>query len=382
MLYRPALLSKLQLQTQVGAEKDRGQAEKRTRESLIEILELGALSYLRSLQEEGGETAGLRDRQPLDSCDLESEEQNDIELEDHWMKEGEREKERERIAAEILRTQDLKLTALSSSRAQIMHLVQQLPHLNVPLSDSFGSQLISAFLLSGDVDSALAILNILLRSGGHASDLACESLARRLLSDGRQAMARAICRLMHSRGRLCDHSFYSFLFASILAPAAVVVQVSSTSSILQKPPVRESIRDIGLWESLKTDGTGGSTDDVEDSAVEGMNEAPAGGISAGPGGAVDMSAAVTEALLLLGEIFSASTSTTANAISAASTGNSNGTGQGLSDSSLIIPSSVEQRFRKISNNLIEILIRLGYTGIHLETVHSAILNISKKNRIA
>jgi hypothetical protein len=33
-------------------------------------------------------------------------------------------------------------------------------------------------------------------------------------------MAKAISALLHSRNKLCDISFYSFLFASILAPSA------------------------------------------------------------------------------------------------------------------------------------------------------------------
>lgn len=349
--------------------------EWRTRGKLVDIMELGALSLLRSLLEDDIEMKRSGDGLPVESDELESEVRIEAEVGQHWMKEGERDKERERVASEVQMKDAAKLDALTSSRAQIMHLMQQLPQLGVPLSDGFGSQLISAFLLLGDVDSSLAILNILLRNGGHASDLACESLARYLLSDGRQAMARAICRLMHSRGRLCDYSFYSFLFASILAPAARIAHTPSsshTSLPMQAKTNVDSTRDFDLRQGIDLEYSDSDSDDD----VEGTSEGPIDDTQSMqrlPTGALDMSVAVAEALVLLGEIFSATATATATA--------SASDGLGPSDSNFSSPSTREAKWRKVSSNLIEILVRLGYSGRHLETANIAILNL-KRSRMA
>ena len=140
-----------------------------------------------------------------------------VPLDEHWMKEGEREIANDFIIANKNRKHATKREASTLARAEVLRLVQRFPALDLKVSDALGSQLICSFLsLWGDVDAALAVLNILLRSGGHASDVACELLARQLLTTGRQPMALAICRLMHSRGRLCSTSFYSFLFTTLL----------------------------------------------------------------------------------------------------------------------------------------------------------------------
>lgn len=366
-------MSKLQAGKDTVAEVGREAEERRTREELIDILELGALSLLRSLLEDDTEMRDLGDGLPSESDELEIDARSESEVGQHWMREGERDKARERAASEVQIKDAIKLDAMSSSRAQIMHLVQQLPQLNVPLSDGFGSQLISSFLLSGDVDSSLAILNILLRNGGHASDLACESLAQYLLSDGRQAMARAICRLVHSRGRLCDHSFYSFLFASILAPAARISQTPFSSyltSPVQIKTNRDSTRDFDLRQGIDTEYSD-SDDDVEGRSVGALDDIQS--MQAMPRGALDMSAAMTDALVLLGEISSAIATAAAAAIATASSGD----GPGPLDSNY----TREAKWREISINLIEILVRLGYSGSYLETANIAILNL-KRSRMA
>jgi hypothetical protein len=151
------------------------------------------------------------------STSISTSESESVAVDEHWMRAGERERAKDFMVANQNRNHASKQEALTLARADVFRLVQRFPALNLKVSDTLGSQLICSFLsLWGDVDTALAVLNILLRSGGHASDAACELLARQLLSTGRQPMATAICRLMHRRGRLCSTSFYSFLFTTLL----------------------------------------------------------------------------------------------------------------------------------------------------------------------
>jgi hypothetical protein len=73
--------------------------------------------------------------------------------------------------------------AVKLARVKTLQLVQYLISIGIPISNSFGSDLIHSFLLlSGDVDSSLAILNIVLKQKGKIGDEALELLARKLLS--------------------------------------------------------------------------------------------------------------------------------------------------------------------------------------------------------
>ena len=199
------------------------------REICTEMLEVGIFSLLKSLSEvvRGGEQSSAEAVEGHEGDEGEVIQQRSrtpplavfesVALDEHWMKEGEREIANDFIIANQNRKHATKREASTLARAEVLRLVQRFPALNLKVSDALGSQLICSFLsLWGDVDAALAVLNILLRSGGHASDTACELLARQLLATGRQPMALAICRLMHSRGRLCSTSFYSFLFTTLL----------------------------------------------------------------------------------------------------------------------------------------------------------------------
>jgi hypothetical protein len=278
------------------------------------------------------------------------------------MKAGEREKQKTRFAAKQHFSSTERAIALSSSRAHTLELVQQFPSLGLTLSDAFGSQLICAFLtLSDDVDASLSILNILLRAGGHASDEACELLAKRLLSARRQAMARAICRLMHSRGRLCDTSFYAFLFASILSPGPSVSGGGTLDP--HSPPPRglgqqdDREREIERMSvSVRVTGGEASGDTDTDSHSD---RALSTGVTA-QNGSIPTSPAVAEALILLDEIMQGViTSLTARA---------NGTGTADSRSE----GSNEVKFLKIASSLIDILSRLGYGDQGLRSVYGAI----------
>jgi hypothetical protein len=219
-----------------GTEERDDQSTHRT--MCTEMLEIGIFSLLKSLPEvvrevEQGSAGSIMgyESDPLYQQRLEARspstastststttsESESVAVDEHWMRAGERERAKDFMVANQNRNQASKQEALTLARADVFRLVQRFPTLNLKVSDILGSQLICSFLsLWGDVDAALAVLNILLRSGGHASDAACELLARQLLSTGRQPMATAICRLMHRRGRLCSTSFYSFLFTTLL----------------------------------------------------------------------------------------------------------------------------------------------------------------------
>lgn len=281
------------------------------------------------------------------------------------MKAGEREKQKTRFAAKQHFSSTERAIALSSSRAHTLELVQQFPSLGLTLSDAFGSQLICAFLtLSDDVDASLSILNILLRAGGHASDEACELLAKRLLSARRQAMARAICRLMHSRGRLCDTSFYAFLFASILSPGPSVTgggtldpHSPAPRGLGQQDDREREIERMSVGVRVTGGEASGETDSESDS-----DRALSTGVTAqnAGSGSIPTSPAVAEALILLDEIMQGViTSLTARA---------NGTGTADSRSE----GSNEVKFLKIASSLIDILSRLGYGDQGLRSVYGAI----------
>ena len=173
-----------------------------------------------------------------------------VAVDEHWMRVGERERAKDFTVANQNRNHASKQEALTLARADVFRLVQRFPALNLKVSDTLGSQLICSFLsLWSDVDAALAVLNILLRSGGHATDAACELLARRLLSTGRQPMATGICKLMHRRGRLCSTSFYSFLFSTLLRNGKEMSSKDDKDKYLDtdqdKDRDRLSDRDIG-----------------------------------------------------------------------------------------------------------------------------------------
>ena len=195
-------------------------------------------------------------------------------------------------------------------------------------------------------------MNILLRSGGHASDSACELLAKKLLSKGRHAMARAICRLMHSRGRVCDSSVYDFLFASMLAPSAPSTS-EGLSPVGRVRSTREDMRDIGMWRDSEDEGGGGRT-------------RLSGSVSVYPKGTKDMLSAVTDALYLLEEI---SLATATPAPSA----------PGPLDS-VLTGTFKEHRFRKITNTLLDILVRFEYSSACIEAVQVSVVKL-KKNRM-
>ena len=333
---RPTVISKLQPDSQ-GRQGVQGEEASKM---LVEILEVGALSYLRSLQDNQDAEISFGDFQHEgESEDVESKSATKV---DHWMREG----ERERAAVVLQATEALKEEAMKSSRALTLELVQLFPKLNVTLSDSLGSELISSFLVSDDVDSSLAILNILLSRGGHASNSACESLAKKLLSKGRHTMARAICRLIHVRGRLCDASFYSFLFASILAPTSQYATTSGAVAILNRSPqrltsVRDDVRDIGMW--------------LETNTAEGENlrDFQFGATS------LDAVSAIDEALQVLSEVSAATYSAT------------NGS-PGHFESAPSNMNSKENRMRTISDSLVQIVLKFGYSNSQLERIYSAV----------
>ena len=121
------------------------------REVLVDMLELGALSYLRSLQEWEGAGADGEEGVILSEAEVREKESQEREREkelgqEHWMREGERQRGRDQQLLE----QQRGLDALCASREQTLELVQQFPLFGVPLSDSFGSQLMSTFLVSGE----------------------------------------------------------------------------------------------------------------------------------------------------------------------------------------------------------------------------------------
>jgi hypothetical protein len=242
-LFRDDLIIELEPKLSDAAVKEAEDAERRVEQSThramcTEMLEIGIFSLLKSLPEvvreveqgSAGSVMGyesdpwgqqrLEARSPSTastSASITASEFESVAVDEHWMRAGERERAKDFMVANQNRNHASKQEALTLARADVFRLVQRFPALNLKVSDTLGSQLICSFLsLWGDVDAALAVLNILLRSGGHASDAACELLARQLLSTGRQPMATAICRLMHRRGRLCSASFYSFLFTTLL----------------------------------------------------------------------------------------------------------------------------------------------------------------------
>jgi hypothetical protein len=332
------------------------------RAALSEILQLGILSHLNCLQ-------GSRDTSQTTHGDTQSDDpdagegegEGDDSSEEHWMKAGDREKQKIRFAAKQHFSNTERASSLSYSRAHTLETVQQFSSLGLSLSDAFGSQLICAFLtLSDDVDASLSILNILLRAGGHASDEACELLAKRLLSRRRQAMARAICRLMHSRGRLCDTSFYAFLFASILSPGPGPSDSGALADPYPMPPrglgeQDDRDREVEI-ERMRVRGGDGGDIDSESYGDRALST----GVTAQGGSSGSTSPAVTEALILLDEIMQGViTSLKARA---------NGTGTADSTSE---PSS-ELKFLKVASNLIDILSRLGYGDQGLRAVYGAI----------
>lgn len=240
---RDDLLIELEPKPLEAAVKEAEDSEERDDQSThrtmcTQMLEVGIFSLLKSLPEvvreveqgSAGSVMGyesdqlnqqrLEARSPSTAstpASTSSSESESVAVDEHWMRAGERERAKDFMVANQNRNHASKQEALTLARADVFRLVQRFPALNLKVSDTLGSQLICSFLSHwGDVDAALAVLNILLRSGGHASDAACELLARQLLSTGRQPMATAICRLMHRRGRLCSTSFYSFLFTTLL----------------------------------------------------------------------------------------------------------------------------------------------------------------------
>jgi hypothetical protein len=329
---------------------------------LSEILQLGILSHLNCLQVSRDTSQSRHGNTQYDDPDAGDGEESS---EEHWMKAGEREKQRTRFAAKRHYSSTERASALSSSRAHTLEAVQQFPSLGLSLSDAFGSQLICAFLtLSDDVDASLSILNILLRAGGHASDEACELLAMRLLSRRRQAMARAICRLMHSRGRLCDTSFYAFLFASILSPAPGPSEIGALADPYPMPP-----RGLGEQDDREREAEierkrvrGGVCGDIDSDRVSDRDSdrVISTAVSAQGSRIGSTSPAVTEALILLDEIMQGViTSLKARA-------NATGTADSASE-----PTS-DLKFLKVASNLIDILSRLGYGDQGLRAVYGAI----------
>ena len=366
-IYRPFVLHGLRVGLEDGVGVGVGGSP--PRDALSAILEVGILSHLESLRDSGdNEQTRHGDTQSDDlvldldtgagtgAADHESSEE-------HWMKAGEREKLKTRSAAKQHLSSTERAKAVLSSRTDTLELVQRLPSLGLSLSDGLGSKLICAFLtVSDDVDAPLSILNILLRTGGHASDEACEQLAKKLLSRRRQAMARAICSLMHSRGRLCDTSFYAFLFASILSPQ-LSNGVGGLSDLVTSPPRGLGEQDDREREIERLRLAGGDAYGDTDRNMElrsgGWGREGDLGPDLGPGPGL-ASPAVAEALVLLEEVM--------QGVIASRKARASGTGTGDSTSE----GSSEIKFLKIASNLIEILSRLGYGDQGLVAVYGAI----------
>jgi hypothetical protein len=322
--------------TQLKATESNASEIYETRDMYVRMLELGTLSHLKELKGSGSDSELGTDEDEIDGGEGEEE---------YWLKTGEREKLKEIALVEEEARRALRLAALSSSRSITLDLVQQLPSLGLLLTDLFGSELITSFLsLSCDVDSSLSILNLLLKGGGHPSHSSCELLAKGLLAKGRKDMARAICRLLHSRGGMCDLSLYSSLFESMLAVAP-----SLTSSFSLSPTSSLDIDDIdGMMDDLYHD------KEWEASPLEEEIE-----------GGVDLRlVAVNDSLELLEEIVAAGTANTITIIS--------------SSRSTVL--ATENRLNKIANSLTEILVRLGYRQKYLNIVDIA-TSKRKKQRI-
>lgn len=247
-----------------------------------EMLEVGIFSLLKSVSEvvRGGEQSSAevvegyegdegeeaaRGRLGIPSLADSASVPESVTLDEHWMKEGEREIANDFIITNKNRKHATKKEASTLARAEVLRLVQRFPALNLKVSDALGSQLICSFLsLWGDVDAALAVLNILLRSGGHASDAACELLARQLLTTGRQPMALAICRLMHSRGRLCSTSFYSFLFTTLLLKGKEMIIDDNKDIEQARHRDRDRDRDIEVAATAATIAAAAAATEVHD----------------------------------------------------------------------------------------------------------------------
>lgn len=171
-------------------------------------------------------------------------------------------------------------------------------------------------------------------------------------------MAKAICRLIHSRGRLCDTSFYSSLFNSILAPSSTI---SSTA-------LSELNMSFGSFE--------------EDETIEGDKERKKGMNSyetidhISYEDAYPVKNVVDEAYQLLEEI-------SLTASSPIFVGNSQDAlvevnRPHLSSATVtttVVP--IDNRVRKIANSLIETLNNFQYSESYSNAIQLAILGTSK-----
>lgn len=340
--------------------------EEKKKNIYADIIELGMLSQLRCLQ------SGDEKVQSTLNGDLEGEESQGVERE-YWMTEGERRKVTTHSHAEQVAGVKLREEEIETAYTETLSMVQQLPSLGLHLSDRLASNLILSFLsllsqhnLNASTHS-LFILNALTERGGQAYDDVCELLAKRLLSEGKQKEARAVCGVLHRRSYLCDSSFYAFMFASMLTPAVDDVLLSA-SRMMREGGVDSStvVTTVGVLSELSTsDGVSGKEeregDIVNVEREEGRGEEEGGAVSP----------PVLNALYLLEEIRTAATTTT-TASPAPSLTSSLSSSSSLLSSSSITPTftptplstsdlrSRHSQFRKVAGSLVEILIKLGY----------------------
>ena len=339
--------------------------EEKKKNIYADIIELGVLSQLRCLQ------SGDEKVQSTLNGDLVGEEIQGVERE-YWMTEGERRKVTTHSHAEQVAGVKLREEEIETAYTETLSMVQQLPSLGLHLSDRLASNLILSFLsllsqhnLNASSHS-LFILSALTERGGQAYDDVCELLAKRLLSEGKQKEARAVCRVLHRRGYLCDSSFYAFLFASMLTPAVDDVLLSA-SRMMREGGVDSStvVTTVGVLSELSTS-DGVSRKEEREGDIENVEREEGRGEE--EGGAV--SPLVLSALHLLEEIRTAATTTASPATSLTSSLSSSSS---LLSSSSITPTftptplstsdlrSRHSQFRKVAGSLVEILIKLGYS---------------------